>query len=161
MRNDTKLFISVKFPISPFAEPLTMFKILNFPVPINETSNHATHLVDLPEILAVTSSLEYYTTLNTQDLNKCSRSKIVTCKFTQILKPFTYNSCELALFKNDKSLIKSLCNFRVSLNHVQPQLVEISDSAILVYKTKILELDCENGRKTETGCDFLHLKPSM
>ena len=26
MRNDTKLFISVKFPISPFAEPLTMFK---------------------------------------------------------------------------------------------------------------------------------------
>lgn len=153
-RNGTKLFISVKFPMSPFAEPLTMFKILTFPVPINETSNHATHLVDLPEILAVTSNLAYYTTLNAQDLIKCSRTKIVTCSFTQVLKPFTYNSCELALFKNDKTLIKSLCNFRVSLDHVQPQVKEISDSAILVYKTKILEFDCQSGRKTVTGCDF-------
>ena len=153
-RNDTKLYISVKFPMSPFAEPLVMFKILSFPVPINETSNHATHLVDLPEILAVTNDLTYYTILNTQDLNQCTKGKMVTCKFTKVLKPFTYNSCELALFKNDKTLIKSLCNFRVTLDHVKPQMVEISDRAILVYKTKLLEYDCENWRRTAPGCDF-------
>ena len=93
-RNDTKLYISVKFPISPFAEPLTMFNILSFAVPLNETSNQATHLVGLPEILAVTSDLTYYSTLEKQELNKCSQTKVITCKFTKVLRPFTHNSCE-------------------------------------------------------------------
>ena len=55
--------------MSPFAEPLAMFKILTCPVPINETSNHATHLVDLPDILAVTRDLTYTTLINMTFIN--------------------------------------------------------------------------------------------
>ena len=153
-RNNTKIYISVKFPISSFSEPLTMFNILSFPVPLNETSNHATHLVDLAEILAVTTDLTYYTTFKKQDLTKCTKTKMITCKFNKILRPFTHKSCEIALFKNDKTSIKSLCNFRVSLNHVTTQITEVSNTAILVYKTKFIEFDCENGKRIEHGCDF-------
>lgn len=153
-RNNTKLYISVKFPISPFTEPLTMFQILAFPVPLNDTSSHATHLVDLPEILAVTGDLTYYTTLTGQELNKCVRTKVITCRFSKVLNPFTHNSCVVALFKNDKGLIKKQCNFRVSLDHISTQVKEISKTAILVYKTKLLEFDCETGKKMVQGCNF-------
>ena len=153
-RNSTSLYISVKFPISPYQEPLTMFKILSFPVPLNETSNHATHLVDLPDILAVTSDLTFYTTLTSGELTDCSKRKIITCRFNKILRQFTQNSCELALFKNDKTLIRSMCDFRVSLDHVSEQITKISNTEILIYKTKFIEFDCENGKRIEEGCDF-------
>lgn len=130
-----------------------MFQILAFPVPLNDTSSQATHLVDLPEILAVTGDLTYYTTLTEQELNKCVR---ITCRFSKVLKPFTHNSCILALFKNDKGLIKKQCNFRVSLDHISTQVKEISKTAILVYKTKHLEFDCETGKKWYNGVIFAY-----
>ena len=39
-RKGSKLFISVKFSVSPFPAPLTLYKVLSFPIPMNETSNH-------------------------------------------------------------------------------------------------------------------------
>ena len=112
-----------------------MFKILSFPVTLNKFSNYATHLVDLPDILAVTSDLTFYTTLTSRELTDCSKRKIITCRFNKILRPFTQNSCELALFKNDKTLIRSLCDFRVSLDHVSEQITKVSSAEILIYKT--------------------------
>lgn len=153
-RNGAKLYISLKFPVSPFAQPLTLFKILSFPVPLNQTSNHATHLVDLPDLLAVTNGLTYYTVLDKTELFHCSRSKIIMCKINKALTPFTYNSCVLALFKNDKELIKQHCDFRVSLEHISPKFIELSHTSILVYKTKVLEFDCQTGKRMQPGCDF-------
>ena len=40
------------------------------------------------------------------------------------------------------------------LNHLSPQIVEISKSSILVYKSPILELDCKNGKRIIKGCNF-------
>ena len=60
----------------------------------------------------------------------------------------------MSLFKNEKRLIKDLCDFRVTLDHITAQVVEISNTAILVYKTDCLEFDCENGIRVEKGCDF-------
>ena len=153
-RKGPKLFISVKFPISPFPAPLTLYKVLSFPVPMNETSKHATHLVDLPEFIALTNDMQYYVILTPTDLSKCENSRVQWCKFNKVLTPITHTSCILALFKNDKNQVKQHCDFRVSLNHIQKRIVYISHTSILVYGINLLELDCKDGQRMIQGCKF-------
>ena len=153
-RKNTKLYISVKFPISSFPQPLSLFHVLSFPVPINDTSNHATQLLNLPPFIAVTHDLQYYATFKNDDLDQCVKSKLISCKFNKVLTPVTHNSCILALFKNDKTLVKNLCDFRVSLEHLSPKIVALSHTSILIYKIKFLELDCKSGKRMIQGCKF-------
>ena len=153
-RKGSKLFISVKFPVSPFPAPLTLYKVLSFPIPINETSNHATHLVDLPEFTALTSDMQYYSVLTSKDLTQCEKSRVQLCTFTKVLTPITHTSCILALFKNDKHMVKQQCNFRVSLNHLQKQIAYLSHTSLLVYRIDVLELDCKSGKRMIQGCQF-------
>lgn len=41
-RESTKLYVTVKFPVSPYRKPLSLFKILSYPLPLNNTADHAT-----------------------------------------------------------------------------------------------------------------------
>ncbi|CAG2252222.1 unnamed protein product [Mytilus edulis] len=66
------LFISIKFPISTFVNPLTLYKINSYPVPINTTSNHATQLLDLPQYLVITSYNRQYAELSDDFIKTCS-----------------------------------------------------------------------------------------
>lgn len=71
-RQKLKLYVSVKFPMSSFQKAMSVFKVfLSFPIPINSTSNHATQLLDLPEVFAITSDFQFYTALKMDDFNLC------------------------------------------------------------------------------------------
>lgn len=156
-RKGLKLYVSVKFPISPFVKPLSLFKVISFPVPVNDTSDHATQLLNLPTYFAISHDLQYYTTLESQELNACKYNKMIQCKFNRILTPVVQKSCVLSLFKNDKDLIKEQCNFRFLLNHISSGVVLLSQTSILVYKIDVLEFDCKSGKKMVEGCKFCTL----
>ena len=142
-RKGSKLYISVKFPISPYNKPLSLFKVLSFPVSINDTAKHATQLLDLPDYLVVTADVQYYTSLNQLHLNKCKGSKLRTCKMNKILYPITRKSCIFALFRNDKTMIKDMCDFRFLTNHLTSKLVELTATSVLVYNINVLQFDCK------------------
>ncbi|CAG2247995.1 unnamed protein product [Mytilus edulis] len=63
-------------------------------------------------------------------------------------------SCSFALLFNDKETVHSNCNFRFLTNIIQPAVKEITDTSLLVYKTKTLAFDCPSGHKIEKGCSF-------
>ena len=157
LRHDSKLYITVKFPMSPHAKPLSLFKVLSFAVPVNDTSNHATQLLDLPEFFALTHDLQFYSTFQHVDFSTCTRTKHLVCNFNKALTPVTQETCIMALFANNKQLVNRHCNFRVLLNHLSPQIIEMSKSSILVYKSPILELDCKTGKRMIKGCNFCTL----
>ena len=137
---------------------MSLFQVKTFAVPLNETSNHATKLLDLQMFFAITSDLQYYMTLENSDLTQCLQSRLLTCPESKELVPATQSSCILALFNNDKILVKQMCNFRVILHHLSPKVVRLSQAEILVYNTEVLEFDCASGRKMEKGCAFCTLK---
>ena len=60
----------------------------------------------------------------------------------------------MALFGNDKTLVQKHCDFRFHLNHLSAQIIELSKSTILVYQSKLLELNCKKDRKKIKGCNF-------
>ena len=48
-RMHSNLYLTLKIPISPFLQHISIYKIYSFPVPVNSSSNHATQLLDTPE----------------------------------------------------------------------------------------------------------------
>lgn len=153
-RKGSKLYVSVKFPISPFSRPLLLFEILSFPVPVNETSDHATQLMQLPKYFAISQDSKHYTSLKSHELNSCTFNKMIECRFNKILTPVSQKSCVFSLFSDEKSLIKQNCNFRFLLNHISTDVVLLTKSSILVYNLDVLEFDCKNEKKKVAGCNF-------
>ena len=156
-RNGSKLYVAVKFQMSPFQRPLALYKIVSYPVPVNSTSNHATQLLDVPEYFAVTENQQYYATFSATDFIACSKSFHWSCKFNKVLSPATHESCIMSIFLNDKALVKKHCDFRFLVNHLPPQIIEVSKSEILVYQTDLLEFDCKNENRMVKGCKFCKL----
>lgn len=52
-RNGTKLYVTVKFPVSNFEKPLQLFKVIS--VPINASLPHCPQLLDLTNHFITTS----------------------------------------------------------------------------------------------------------
>lgn len=154
VRNKTSLFITVKLPVSHFKEPLQVYNVISLPVPINNTSAHATHLLKVPQNFIVTVDHQFYTTISDTLLSKCKGHTLKQCPFNIALLPVTKPSCILALYANDKSNVKALCDFRFVSNAIQPEILEINPYSLVLYKTPILSLECHKEHKMIKGCDF-------
>lgn len=46
-------------------------------MPVNETSKHATQLLDLKQLFAITHDLQFYTTFEMQELQKYTGDKLI------------------------------------------------------------------------------------
>jgi len=57
-RRHSKLYITLKFPITSFLAPVALFKALSFPHPITQSNTtHASQILDLPNFIALTRPL--------------------------------------------------------------------------------------------------------
>ena len=157
-RNGTNLYVTIKLPISYFEKPLTMYKIISAPVPVNSTSTHATQLLNLPPYFLITANKQYYAAISDLELTLCTGKTIKYCTSNVALTPVTADSCILALFANDKTKVKSLCDIRFLQDIVKPQIMEISPNTLLVYRTPLLSLECLNDHRMVEGCDFCLFK---
>ncbi|MEW8546929.1 MAG: envelope fusion protein, partial [Candidatus Thiodiazotropha sp.] len=153
-RKHSKLYITVKFPVCPFPEPINLFQVQTFPVPVNHSTAHATQLLDLTHYFAITQDLQYYAMLQNWELESCFGSRIMLCHQTKALIPSTHQTCASALFTNDKASVKTLCNFRFLTDHIKPDLIEVTKNSVIVYNNLLLELDCATNKKMIKGCNF-------
>lgn len=71
MRRNLSIFISVKLPNTPHNVKYKVFKILVFPVPVNESSPHATQLFDVNDYFIISSNNQFHTALLQSALNQC------------------------------------------------------------------------------------------
>ena len=153
-RNHSNIYVTLKLPIAFRPKPFILYKITSHPVPINETASHATTLLDLPSYFFMSDDNEFYATLSNMELSKCYGSNQLYCPFNLAFRPATSHSCELGLFLNNKHMVHSLCNFRFVENTLQPKIIELNPTTILIYKISLLSLECGQNQKMITGCDF-------
>ena len=153
-RNKTSVYITIKIPISHFQEPLHVFNVLSLPVPVNATSKHATHLLNLPDNLILTSNQQFYTTISDLQLNKCKGKSVKQCAFNLALTPVTTESCILALYINSKSKVQSLCDFRFVHNVLHSKIIELTPNFLVLYHTPLISMECGKEHKMIKGCDF-------
>ncbi len=153
-RRGSKLFITLKIPLTSFKSTLYMYKVRSYPVPINKTSSHASQILDLPDYYISTESNDYYSFVSSADLAVCTRKKAVICPFSNAFHPSTSLSCTSSLFTNHKSNIFKLCDFRFRIDALLPQLTELTPSTVLAYDIDLIAVDCNSHQKMLQGCKF-------
>lgn len=153
-RNGTRIYVTLKLPVSYLEKPVSVYKVLALPVPINSTSDHATQLLNLNEFFVITHNHQYYSTMNSLDLHDCVGLQTKFCRKNMAMTPVTSASCILALYANDKDQIISLCDFRFVSDVVKSQIVEITPNSLLLYRTPLLSMNCPKEQKMVKGCDF-------
>ncbi|CAC5365736.1 unnamed protein product [Mytilus coruscus] len=97
-RQHSHLYISLKFSISTFSVPLSMYEIFSYPVPINSSSTHATQILDLPKYLVVSNDNQYYGFFSHEKLQSCTGSHILYCIESLSLISSASPNCVSALF---------------------------------------------------------------
>lgn len=148
------IYVTLKFPLSHEKLPLNLYQVISMPVPVNETSNHATQLLDLPDYLAITSHQQYYLLLDKTDLATCHKHQLYLCNFNKALMPVTQKSCIMSLFANDKQSVNEMCNFRFQHDLLRPTAIELSAGSTLVYNSYHLIVDCPNNQTILHGCSM-------
>ena len=112
-RQDNKIMITMKFPIGKIHKPMSLLKIHSYPVPLNETSNHAAAILNMPSYLAVSQDHSFYTEVTEDALQKCNiYNKIAFCEFNIALTTSNFWKCPYALYKDNRAQIKASCEFR-------------------------------------------------
>lgn len=120
-RNQSSLFITVNLPVSHSKEPLQVYNVILLPIPINSTSTHATHLLNLPENL-LTVDHQFYAFITDFKLSECKGKAFRQCPFNIALKPITTDTCILVPYVNIKEKVKALCDFRFIPLFIQPEI---------------------------------------
>jgi len=153
-RNNSILYLTLKIPISHMEDPMELFKIISVPVPVNDTSKHATQLLDVPDYFAMSRDQQFYVHLSESQLASCKGSYNKYCHLNLPLVPVTQDSCTLALFANNKESIHALCEFRFLHNAIFPRIMELNPSKILLYDSLVLSMECGTSHSMIHGCKF-------
>ena len=153
-RMHSNLYLTLKIPISPFLQPISIYKIYSFPVPVNSSSNHATQLLDTPEYFLKTEDNQHFTTISSTQLTQCTGTTTLLCTFNIALTASASPSCLSAIFFNQKDAVNNMCDFRFLVDHITPSIFEISPSHILLYQIPTIALDCSNGQQILKGFPF-------
>ena len=104
------IFVIIKILISFKRSDYDLYRVISLPVPINLTDD-ATQLLNIPNFIAVSKTADYFVQLSNTDIASCSRdNKNFHCPINQSFDT-TKDSCLIAIFTNDKSKVKQLCNF--------------------------------------------------
>ena len=151
--------ITIKFPIGKMHKPLSLYKILTYPVPLNASSTHATAILDLPSYLAVTHDHGYYIEVQNDRLQTCSRyNHLIFCNYNLALFHASVPKCSYALFKDNREEVKSSCDFRFLPHELSSSLEQLNQTHFLLYNISTLNLQCTNSSKIIEGCAFCIIK---
>ena len=154
-KSEKAVLIAVKFPLGSHDQPMKLFKILHYPVPINTSSPHATQISDLPSYLAISHLRDSYTTLPENALNSCSKDKSsLNCHFTVPMYSLENPNCALALYQGNKSDIHNLCNFRLAQDNIPHTIRQLNESHFLMVNISIITLACPLKTHILNGCSF-------
>ena len=154
IRQDNNILITIDFPIAS-ADTFNLFRVYSFPIPINQSSSHATQLMQVPDYIAITQDKQFYTTLSENSISYCKTTKQEKyCRFRPPLSAVSKKNCIANLFLNNRKEIKQYCNFRFLTDELHPHILHISDNKVVIYQMTKLILECPNNKRSILpGCE--------
>ena len=159
--NNIHLLLHV--PTIPTTSKMRLLKLHPFPLPLNENFT-ITPDVD-NDILAVSPGFDRQSShLTAIDLLGCHAvNKVYLCERNGVLSKELNNSCLGALYLQDYTIAKELCDFKIM--PVQEVVRQLLDNWFIVYSPipQTAFISCHNGTQLETyiktGVNKIHLSP--
>ena len=154
LRQNNNMLITVDFPIAS-ADTFQLFRIYSFPIPVNQSSSHATQLTQIPDYMAITADRQYYTTLSENAISYCKTTKQEKlCHFRPPLSAISKDNCIANIFMNNRKEVKQFCNFRLLTDEIHPHILHINDNKVIIYQMTKLILECPNNKRSILpGCE--------
>ena len=75
---------------------------MSFPVPINDSSGDAAHIVDINDYFLISADERYHVSLPRSTINQCVGISLTTRAIQLLLKTMKEPDCEVVLFQNKK-----------------------------------------------------------
>ena len=102
-----RLFIQI--PIYDRNQQFNLYEIINLPQAM-DNATHGVTISQLPDFLAVSTDMEAFIELSSDDIQGCQKMERHLCNFhTGLNKKAATKSCAVSLFLNDKEKIETLC----------------------------------------------------
>jgi len=153
-RAGSDLIIQMHVPVSTQLKQLTLYEVEVFPGAVPGQGGHSTEVVGLPRYFLTAAGRESNYILPTQvdlrsDIYNVARNR-------DAFRSFKYSpSCISALFQDDGDLIQTLCQFRIRLQPLKPQIRFLNDVDLLVVNSTDVTVDCgRSGVRSVPPCDM-------
>ena len=125
----TKLYITIKFPVSSMAERFTLYNLRVLTVTMPNDEPHMTKLNTKVQVLGYSRRVPYYTEFTSKP--KIHNHLLDMASIVETLTYIRTPSCIYALFINVASLIQRYCTFHLHAHRLQPAVHVLDASTIL------------------------------
>lgn len=106
LRNESVMYIAIRFPLATYEQSFSAYKVMSFPVPINDSENHASQLLNLQDYLLVSKDKQFYTTLSEKTMAQCQKNSFIVIKNLISIRYTIQQIVSLIYFKEIQNKLK-------------------------------------------------------
>jgi len=138
---DHHIFIQLSIPLGILPTFLNLYEVIKIPM-VTPGTDHTTILGDYPRYLAYHPESEYFMEFDIKP--DITHSKLLFLEDTgSSLKSAAHPSCLLALLRNNRSQIDTLCKFTLLTNAIEPSILILDQQHILLTNNVVAKLLCK------------------
>ena len=129
------LFIHVQVPYYNQLHKLDLYRLVTQPIPLYPHMPNASgvsFVSNVDKYFAISRNGRIYTTLSEEAYSSCQSGPMVICEHDLFYHHDIVDSCEMALFVRNSSLIKKFCDVKASFIEVRDQIRHLEDNEYLI-----------------------------
>ena len=152
-RTGNTLVATISIPITSSSNMFKVYEVLSFPVPLNQSTTHASQLLNTAPYFAVSSN--HFIEISRFMYSQCAGDKFKHCSIILGQQNFNNPTCLSAIFYKLPSLVKQLCDFRFLHSGLQQFILELEPGKVLLSSVPSVNIQCANKAAiTEKGCTY-------
>ncbi len=153
-RYKDSILITIDIPVVAGYHKYLVHEVLSVPVPIDDSKNHSTIALGLPDYIGLDLHSNSYVELQSKQYDQCLGKWEKHCPTMLTERSTSYPSCALAILFQLKDTVLEKCDFGFQQDEVGPSLFEVSPGNLLVSNINSLVLDCQGMIKTQDACQY-------
>lgn len=149
LRMQNKLLITINIPISSCTSSYRMYQLIH--LPLHGYDNQRGHVVRSTisdKALIIDNDNQYYYTLDSEEYSKTNQ--YLTRIQNRIFLTVNDKSCILAIFRNIKPLVDTVCKYEIWTNSLNSEIIHVEKTQYYLFNIDKYSLIC-NGQATNHG----------
>ena len=133
-RSDNYIFITLKVPLRDVGGLLNCFRIDRTYISTSQMNAASTRIEHLPDLIAYTTNLAYFTELSLAQYVTCSGDNVRVCNTVRALQASTNPTCAAAIFVDNKVDVDRLCDISYETNDaIETHAIQLQNNRYLVH----------------------------
>ena len=157
--NDKSVAITINFLLTQFRHRFEWYRSITFPLPVSSDSEHATLLMDMPILFAISQDRRFYVEFLAEDLILNLPNRDLRGLLVRRFKFNTHEVCSVALYEDNNATIKQFCRYYLIPHTSKPEIHVHNYPEFLLTNIGDFTDECERCRSCicvlESGCSLL------